>query len=162
MQQQLIQYFAGEKLGGLGFGLAGLIAVVLAALVWRSAVAYRAMLYPLLIVAAIEIGVCVALQLRTDAQVARLSEQLQRDPQGYREAELARMRRVNLSFRVIEAVEIALWLAGVVLAFTCAKRPALFAVGLGLILQASAMLVADLAAERRAHIYTAAIETMGR
>lgn len=160
MQEQLSTYFQGEKLGALAFGLAGVFAVIVAIAVLRLAPAYRAILYPLLIVAAVELGVCGALQLRTDSRVARLQEQLRSDPAGFQRAELARIRGLMVAFRVIEVIEIAMFLGGAALCFALRERPAAFAVGLGLILQGAAMLACDLAAERRAHAYLAALENL--
>lgn len=153
-------YFEGEKQGALIFGAVGVLAVMVSALVWRWGASYRAMVYPMLLIAAIEVGVCIGLQVRTDPQVARLTEQLRTDPAAMRKAELARITRVNTSFRIVEVVEIALWAVGVILVFAFRHRPAAFSVGLGLILQCSAMLVMDLVAERRALAYTAALQSM--
>ena len=44
MQDYLVEYFQGEKQGGLAFGLAGAFAVIVAVAVWRGAPAYRAMI----------------------------------------------------------------------------------------------------------------------
>lgn len=160
MHEQLISYFEGEKQGALIFGAVGLLAVLISAMVWRWSTPYRAMIFPLLLIGAIEIGVCIALQARTDAQVARLTEQLRTDPAAMRAAELARITRVNTSFRVVEVVEVVLWIAGAVLVFAFRHSQAAFSVGLGLILQTSAILAMDLIAERRAHVYTAALNRM--
>lgn len=149
-------YFAGEKLGGLAFGLSGLFAVIVGILVFRYAASYRAMLWPLFLIALPEIGVCIGLLLRTDGQLAHLTAQLGADPSAFYSAEGARMAVVMRNFKIIELVEVLALCAGIGLALA-ARRDATFAVGVGMILQASAMLVGDLAAERRGAPYVAAL-----
>lgn len=61
------------------------------------------------------------------------------------------------NFKIIELVEVLALCAGIGLALA-ARRDATFAVGVGMILQASAMLVGDLAAERRGVPYAAALQ----
>lgn len=161
MQQQLHAYFEGEKLGGLAFGLTGVFAVLAAIGVWRYAAGYRAMLWPLLLVAGVELAVCVGLQVRTGPQVARLEAQLQRDPAGFYADEGRRMAGVMRNFKVIEVVELLALATGIAMAFLLSHREAAFAVALGLILQSSAMLVGDFAAERRGRAYVAALAQRG-
>jgi hypothetical protein len=54
-------------------------------------------------------------------------------------------------------VEIVLLAAGIAMTFAFRRREQLYAAGIGLLLQASVMLVLDLFAERRADVYIAAI-----
>jgi hypothetical protein len=90
---------------------------------------------------------------RTGRQASRLLAGLQRTPAQVKADELARMSRVNASFRLVEAAEVILIGAGVVLAVWLRARPPVMAVGLAVLLQATVMLVFDLFAERRADRY---------
>ena len=157
METELLRYFDGEKQGAIGFGLAGVIACLVGLVVWRSAAHYRAMLYPLLVVAAIQFGVCFVIYFRTAAQVDKLIEQLRRAPAEYKLAEGKRMTGVNRGFVVVEVVELVLFVGAVVICLVKQADARWFAVGLGLILQSSAMLVCDLAAHRRGVAYARAI-----
>lgn len=160
MESELLSYFEGERQGALGFGAMGVVACLLALVVWRWAAHYRAMLYPLLIVAAIQIAVCFVIYLRTPAQSQRLLAQLRDAPAAYRAEEGKRMAGVNLSFQIIEIVELVMMAAGLALCFGRRDDLTWFAVGVGLILQGSAMLVGDLTAHRRGAIYAKAIEAL--
>jgi len=159
MHDALVQYFAGEKQSAFAWGAAGVIAIVLALGVWRLANDYRAMAIPLAIVAVVQLGLAGGLWLRTDARVQRLEAELRDDPAQLTAAERTRIGVVNRAFVAIEIVEAILWITGVSLALAGLgrARPTMLAVGLGLFLQASAMLALDLAAARRARIYTSAI-----
>jgi hypothetical protein len=65
------------------------------------------------------------------------------------------MDRVNANFKMVEIVEVVLIVGALVMAFAFRDRPALTAVGLGILLQAAVMLAFDIFAEHRAQIYTA-------
>ena len=63
------------------------------------------------------------------------------------------MAKVQKSFRIYKAIEIALLAAGLLGIFLLKDRPALHAAAIGLVLQAGLMLAFDLVAERRADVY---------
>ncbi|HEY4882061.1 MAG TPA: hypothetical protein VII08_00360 [Myxococcales bacterium] len=134
--------------------------LALAAGVFRWAAGHRAMLWPILIFALIQVGVAASVGLRTDGRVARLEAELARDPAKLRADEHARVTTVNRAFAATEGVWIALWLTGAGLALF-GGRATLFATGLGLLVEASAMLTLDLAAHRRSRAYAEAIERSG-
>jgi hypothetical protein len=155
--EPLLRYFQGEKHAGVLCAALGLVALALALWVWRAGSPFRTMAFPLGLVALVQLAVGVGLYLRTPPQVAALTARLGGDPdaaQVARSAELARMQRVNRNFKVVEAVEVALIALSLILILALRTRPAVQGVGMGLLLQASAMLVFDLFAERRAHAYT--------
>jgi hypothetical protein len=158
MEAAMLDYFAAEKGESLIFLLAGVLATIVSVLLWRSASEYRAMAYPLIAIGLIQIAVGGAIYARTDRQVDGLRAELARDAAAYRAAELPRMAKVSAGFKLYKAIELALLAAGIALTFAFKSRPALYAVGIGLILQSSVMLVLDLFAERRADRYVAALE----
>jgi hypothetical protein len=71
-----------------------------------------------------------------------------------RAAELARMERVNRSFKWVEVLEAVLIVGALVMVFAFRERPSVTAIGLGLLVQAAMMLAFDVFAEHRAHAYT--------
>jgi hypothetical protein len=91
--------------------------------------------------------------LRADGQVAALMAQLVSAPTAYQAAEVARMEAVMRSFALYKVIELALFAAGVVLTYVFRQREMLYAVGVGLVVQSSLMLVADLFAEKRGDTY---------
>jgi hypothetical protein len=155
----LASYFDGEKQGALWCVGLGCAAAMLAAWLWRAHHPFRAMAAPLALIALAQLALGAGLWARTDGQVAELRAGLVAEPGPARERELGRMERVNANFKWIEIVEAALIALGVGLALTMRARPTLMAVGMGLVLQASVMLVFDLFAERRADVYTTWLRT---
>lgn len=161
MQAAMVAYFSAEKQESLLFVLVGVAAIAASAFLLARRHRLRAMAYPLIAVALIQIAVGGSVYLRTDAQVATLQAQLVLAPAAYRAEELARMDKVSAGFRLYKGIEIALIAAGaVMIAAGVRRRQALVAAGIGLVLQASIMLVLDLFAERRAEQYIEAIRQL--
>ena len=162
MQVHLIRYFFGERRGALLLlvlgGAALLAALLLLALGGPGAA--RGLAVPLGAIALVELAVGWTVFARTDARMAALSRQLESDPGGYRDAELARMRRVAAGFRLFKLAEVLVVAGGLVLAVVYRDRRALFAAGAGCILQGLLLLVVDGAAEERARDYVAALRRL--
>jgi hypothetical protein len=156
--EPLLRYFQGEKHGGVVCAAMGLVALALALSVWRAGSELRTMALPLGLIALAQLGIGVGLTLRTPAQVAALTARFGAEPDAARATELARMRRVNSAFKIIEIAEVAVIAASLLLILALRGRPAVQGVAMGLLLQASALLVFDLYAEKRAHAYTAWLE----
>jgi hypothetical protein len=157
MHAVLLRYFAAEKQESLLFVAAGVAALAISAFLLRGGGPYRGMILPLAAVALIQLGVGGSVYLRTDRQVAGLSAQLERVPAVYRSEETARMEKVLSGFRLYKTVEIALLAAGIGLALLFPRRDLPYSAGIGLVSQASLMLVLDLFAERRAREYLDAL-----
>ncbi len=153
MQGQMLRYFTEEKWEGALFVLVGLVAIGASVWLWRTDSVYRGMVYPLVGVALIQLVVGGTVFLRTDGQVAALTAQLASAPAAYQAAEVARMEGVMRSFGVYKLIELALFAAGVALTYVFRQRETLYAVGVGLVLQAALMLVLDLFAEKRGDTY---------
>jgi hypothetical protein len=152
---ELLAYFAAEKQGALLIAAIGVAAGALAAYLWFAGGPFRAMAVPLAVIGLGQLALGVGLFARTDPQIARLLGGLRARPQATVQAELARMERVNRSFKVIETVEAAAIVIGVALALGVRSRhPVWAAVGMGILVQAAVTLVFDLFAERRALAYT--------
>ena len=159
MPGYLATYFRAEKQESAVFVVMGLLAIAVAMAVWRRRPRHRAIAYPLVAIALIQLLVGGTVWARTDGQVAALVQQRGIDPAGFRASEVARMAQVMASFQVYKAIEIAMVLAGALLVVFARKRPAFVAIGLGCLLQGSAMLVFDLFAEARGRAY---VEAIGR
>jgi hypothetical protein len=153
MHVAVITYFTAEKRESLLFLIAGGAAIVVSAWLWATGSPQRAMAYPLVAVALIQLVVGWTVFARTDRQVRDLHTQLARDPAAYAAAETPRMAAVQRSFRIYKAIEIVLLAAGLAGFFLFRNRPDLYAAALGLALQAALMLVFDLVAEQRAEVY---------
>lgn len=152
---ELLRYFTAEKQGAVLIAALGATSAIFAAYLWFTRSSFRAMAWPLVILGAGQMAVGTGLLLRTDSQVVRLEEGLRTDPRSTIDSELARMGKVHRLFKIVQAVEVVLLVAGIFLALAFRSRQlAWAAVGMGLTLQAAITLVLDLFAEHRALAYT--------
>ncbi|MEI6226227.1 MAG: hypothetical protein WCS72_15900 [Deltaproteobacteria bacterium] len=157
MREAMLTYFHAEKQEALLFLLAGAGALVASGLLLRGDGPWRSMAWPLTAVAVIQVVVGLTVFLRTDAQVAGLAARLAGDPEAFRSEELARMARVMWSFRLYEGIELLLFAGGVALTAFFPGRQSIYAIGVGLLIQASFMLVLDLFAAQRGRVYVDAV-----
>ncbi|HYO73870.1 MAG TPA: hypothetical protein VEU33_48165 [Archangium sp.] len=160
MQEQMVGYFAAEKAESWLFILVGVVAVGVAVWLLVTGHSYRGMAYPLIAVGLIQLVVGGTVAFRTDAQVAALAQQLAASPSAFQLAEVPRMEVVMRNFELYKGVEIALLLVGVGLAYAFRRKELVYGVGVGLVMQASLMLVLDLFAEKRGDDYLAAIRAL--
>lgn len=158
MKEALVTYFAAEKRGAMILVLMGVLALGVAAAVTLTRSNYRSMAIPLALLALVELAIGIGVYARTDGQVAGLLTTLGTSPVEAARGEITRMNGVMRAFAVVEIVEIVVFAAGVVLAMTARASDVRFAVGLGCIMQASALLCFDLFAERRAVPYMEALQ----
>lgn len=107
-----------------------------------------------MLIGVLQLGIGVVLVARTGGQVATLQADLTREPAAARTQELARMQRVNVNFTRVKVLETVVIVSALVLIFAFRGRPAVTAVGLGLLLQTAVMLAFDVFAEHRALTYT--------
>jgi hypothetical protein len=149
----LRHYFAEELKESWVFVLAGCLALAAGAWLWRTQSAFKHALWPLAAIAVIQLAVGGAIIARTPSQQAGLEQGLQRDPKATRDAEIARLLRVLDGFRFYKLAEMALLAVALGLALLMPHHPIARGVALGLLLQASLMLAADLVAEHRAELY---------
>lgn len=153
----LRHYFAEEVKESWAFVAAAVLALAAGAWLWRTQSAFKHALWPLAAVACIQAAVGGAILLRTPRQVAALEAQLASDPAGLKSAESLRVLRVLDAFRFYKLLEIALIVTAMGLALFMPHHEAARGWALGLLLQASLMLAADLVAEHRAQAYLEAI-----
>jgi small-conductance mechanosensitive channel len=157
MTKSMIGYFTAEKQESLLFIAVGLIAVAVGLWLWMNGHRLRSMAFPLIAIAAIQIVVGSSVYLRTDAQVATLSAQLETAADAARAAEDVRMAKVMKNFGLYKIIEIALLTIGVLLVLFLRQSDLAVGIGAGLILQSSFMLALDMFAELRAEEYIAAL-----
>ena len=159
MPDYLASYFQAEKQESAVFVMMGLLSIAAAMWAWRERPQYRAIAYPLVAIALIQLVVGGGVFDRTDGQVAALVEQRRTDSVAFHGAEGARMAQVMANFQVYKAIEIAILVAGAALVLLYRNRASLAAIGVGCMLQGGAMLVFDLFAEVRGQTY---IDALGR
>jgi hypothetical protein len=157
MPDYLALYFQAEKQESAVFVVMGLASVIAAIWTWRRRPRYRAIAYPLVAIALIQLAVGGSVFARTDAQSAALVERRRLAPGLFRAEEGVRMARVMANFQVYKTIEIAILGAGVGLVIAFRKRPALAAMGVGCLIQGGSMLVFDLFAEARGRTYVEAV-----
>lgn len=153
MEDYMSTYFTAEKQEAMLFMAVGIAALVVSFYLFKADSTYKGMMYPLVIVAVIQLVVGSTVYFRTDRQVAALESLLKDDPAAYKAEELQRMETVMKNFRVYKSIEIILLAIGIVLTFALRKNNLWNSVGIGLIIQSSLMLILDLFAEKRAHDY---------
>ena len=150
LTESLAVYFAGEKSAGLVLAVIGALALAWGGLIYRNGAGdLRGVLWPVMLVGALQLAVGVGLYARTDGQVAALRAQLDREPPAFLAAERPRMAKVQRNFIVIEWVEVVLLVVGVALALGRKGSVVPWGVGAGMVVQAGVMLAFDLLAERR-------------
>jgi hypothetical protein len=154
----LESYFDGEKQGATVALVLGVASLAFSFWLFRSSSPFRAMMFPVVLIGLLEVGLGVGLHLRTPSQVAALQSGLAENPTGTRDKELERMQRVQRSFTIIKIVEALLIAASVAVIFAMKERPVVVGAALGILLQASALLVFDVFAERRGAEYLAYLE----
>ena len=158
--EETTHYFAGEKEAARVFmGVGAMSLAAGTALAFQDdRVAYHSA-WPMLGVGLVEALAVVILEATTDAQVGRLLDQIGTDPEGFRQAELTRMRRVDWEFTAL------LWLEGVLAAGGIAMAIAgemediepLAGVGYSLTAQSAVMFCFDMILFDHAKAYTAGI-----
>ena len=160
MLKEMTTYLEAEKLESLLFVAVGILAIALAIWLWTQGHRLKTMAYPLVAVAVIQLVVGGTVYLRTDAQIAALSQQLTSAPAEFRAQESQRMEIVMKNFTVYRYIEMALLLLAMVLLVWKRDSDALSGIAIGLLLQSGVMLTLDIFAETRGSDYIQAIRTM--
>jgi hypothetical protein len=158
MHEHLLAYFSAEKQESLLFIIIGVVAFIVSFVVWKTD--YKTMAFPLIAIGIIQLIVGASVYFRTDAQVQSLTAQLQSAPDQFQKDELARMKTVNANFKLYKLIEVLLLAVGIILSYAFSQSMTWYSIAIGLIAQASIMLLFDLFAEKRAHEYAAALERM--
>jgi len=161
LRADMHRYLREEKRGGAVLMGMGAPAVALGGgLLAQDQPLWRGFAYPVLIMGALEFFGGLLFYARTNRQRAQLDRSLTAQPAATGRAELARMRRINLQFSLIEALELTLIAGGTAMAAVggVTRNDTLTGVGLGLAAESLGLLTFDLFATRRAHRYTGSVE----
>jgi hypothetical protein len=157
MIKQMTEYFSAEKQESLLFIAVGVIAVAVAVWLWMNGHRLKAMAFPLVAIALIQIVVGGIVYFRTDGQLAQLGAQLAVAPAAVKQTEIGRMQAVMKNFTIYKAIEIVLLAAGVLLIVFLQRYELAAGIGAGLVLQAAFMLCLDMFAEARGQDYLKAL-----
>ena len=159
MEEQLLQYFQGEKFESVFFLGIAIVAMIVSFYLITSESDYRWIAVPLLVIGVVQFVVGATVLVRTNKQVTKLTAQLGDEPDTYRAAEMQRMATVERNFKIYKIVEIALILGGIALTYLFRTNVVWYAIGIGLIAQGTVTLLCDLFAERRADLYVEVLRT---
>lgn len=161
LRADMHRYLSEEKRGGaVLMGMGAPAVAVGGGLLAQEQPLWRGFAYPVLIMGALEFCGGLLFYARTHRQRAALDRALTQQPAATGRAELARMRRINLQFSLIEALELTLIAGGTAMAAAggAMRNETLMGVGLGLTVESLGLLAFDLFATRRAHRYTRSVE----
>jgi hypothetical protein len=159
------KYFMAEKNAGLIFLIAGIVAILIAAILfffWKTNFAKGAAA-PLLILGLIQTVAGYAVDTRSDNQRIDNVYAFDMNPSKLKNEELPRMKNVNRNFIIYQWVEIALIITGIVFIFlykSNAEKSFLLGLGIALLIQSAIMFGADYLAAKRSIIYTQQLETL--
>lgn len=157
-------YFSAEKQGSVFFlvvGVAAIIAALVCILVLKTSF-FKGAAIPMIVVGLLAGAIGFTIYKRSDADRIRNVYAYDLNPGELKQKEYPRMQKVMKSFRVILIAEVLLLLVAVVLFVyfrTNAVQQFWSGVGAGLFLMAVAALFLDVAAERRAAVYTKGLES---
>lgn len=160
MDENLISYFIAEKQESIFFITIGITAFIVSFYLFKTDSSYKGMMYPLILIAIIQLIVGGTVFFRTDNQLVALQNQLHNDPTAFKSAEVSRMAPVIKNFKLYKGIEITLLFSGIILTFVFMGKNFWYSIGIGLIIQSSLMLVLDLFAEKRAHEYVFYIQKL--
>ncbi len=153
------QYFSAEKQGSLFFLAVGMMAVIAAVILFfvLKTPFFKGAAIPMIVVGVVAGSIGFVIYKRSDNDRIRNVYAYDLNPDELKQKEYPRMQKVMKSFRVILIAEVVLLLVGLFLFFyfrTNAAQQLWSGLGAGLFIMAVAALALDVAAERRAAVYT--------
>jgi cyanate permease len=151
-------YFIAEKQESLLFIIIGIVAIAVGILflVMMKTPLYKGIAIPIMAIGLIQCIVGYNVYARSDDQRKAIVYKMDLNPDAIKQNEIPRMETVMKNFAVYRWVEMALLLAGLMLAILYRNNDAkamLFGIGIGLAIQAALMLGADYFAEKRGAAY---------
>jgi hypothetical protein len=159
---QIEKYFNAEKYESVLFVLVGITAISFALyfLMKVKQPFYNGISYPLIAIALIQIVVGSSVYFRSPKDIARVNQIIKNEKSKITTEEIPRMEVVMKNFVIYRWVEIALLLVGICMFLFFDSSSLLKGVGIGLIIQASFMLLLDYFAESRGKIYVAFLQSV--
>jgi uncharacterized membrane protein len=150
---ELTAYFTAEKHGGLLLIALAAASLALAIYLFATKSLFSPMAWPVLVLGGIELVIGVTVAGRAAAQIGEIEAGLQSKRTVTITTEIERMARVNGTFELIKKVEIALIVVSIVFVIARPAPDTLGSIGLGILLQSTALLVFDTFAHHRAIHY---------
>lgn len=160
-QRSVRTYFDGEKRGASGFMAVGGVSVAMGgAFALTDNEALRAAAIPTLALGGVDLLIGVLVYAIADGRAERLSAQAAEDLSGFKADEIERIGRLDTTFYWLYAIETAVFIGALGAAgFGLLKDDdTALGVGLGLAVQAPALLILDGFADHRGEVYIQALE----
>ena len=148
-------YFQAEKNESLVFVIVGTAAILSGFyfLVVINSKFYNGLSWPLIFIAVIQIFVGTIIYFRSPTDEKRVLNFAQNSPKNIKNLEIPRMDKVMTKFKLYRYIEISLIILGLILFLIASPTGFWKGVGLGIIIQAAIMLLADSLAEKRGQYY---------
>jgi hypothetical protein len=151
---ELAEYFNAERQGGLLLVAMAVTGVSLAAYLWSTRSAFLAMAWPLVLLGLLQVAIGSTVAWRASGQITSIEEGLRVSPGPTAAAERERMDAVNRNFCGIKIGEVAVIVLSLGLVLGFPQAGTWSAIGLGLLIEAAALLAFDVFAQQRALVYT--------
>jgi membrane-bound ClpP family serine protease len=163
----ITNYFNTEKAESLVFFIIGIAAIVTAVFFYFIPISsfFEGCVIPLLVVGLIQAVVGFSVFRRSDSDKQRVQHFFDKEPHRLKTDEIPRMNKVNRNFVIYRWIELALFVAGMILSMVNGTNPGRsywYGFGIALSLQSALMLVADYYAEKRALEYTHKLRSFTR
>jgi hypothetical protein len=157
------QYFSAEKQGSLFFLSVGIVAVIVAIILFfvLKTPFYKGAAIPMIIVGLIAGGIGFTIYKRSDDDRIRNVYAYDLNPDDLKQKEYPRMQKVMKSFKVIIIAEVVFLVAAIFLFFyfrTNITQQVWSGIGAGLFIMTVAALLLDVSAQSRAATYTKGLE----
>ena len=148
-------YFQAERNESLIFMIIGTAAIVCGFyfLLVINSKFFNGLSWPLIFIAIIQLFVGTIIYFRSPTDLKRVTNFAQNSPKNIRNLEIPRMEKVMTQFKLCRYIEMGLIVLGLVLFLIASPTGFWKGVGLGIIIQAGLMLIADSFAENRGQHY---------
>ncbi len=157
-------YFSAEKQGSLFFLVIGIVAVIAAIIFFfvMKTPFYKGAAIPIIVVGLIAGAIGFTIYKRSDADRIRNVYAYDMNPSELKQKEYPRMQKVMKSFSVILILEVVFLAVGICLFFyfrNQVDKQFWSGLGMGLFIMLIIALFLDIAAQRRAAVYTQGLES---
>lgn len=155
---EIARYFAAERSGAWVFIAIGIISIVMPLLwIYRDGgMLAKGFAIPVVLIGVVQVIVGGTVALRTPSQVAEINARIKSDLPALKLDESQRMTKVMRAFQTFKIIEVVSIVAGL-LGCLAIAQPFWLGLAMGLLVQGSLMLPADIVAERRGAEYQLAL-----
>lgn len=154
------EYFQAERIESLVFMIIGATSIVCGFyfLLVVNSKFYNGLSWPLIFIGIMQLFVGTIIYFRSPTDIKRVTTFSQNSPKNIRNLEIPRMEKVMTKFKLYRYIEMGLTIIGLILFLIASPTGFWKGVGLGIIIQAGLMLIADSFAENRGHHYLKFLE----